>query len=76
MMEHQRHYPEQYEKVIQILYRHILPFVKQIYRQSNVFGGVPDIAATFCIFAHGQNSLANFHDLFNHFTEATCCDIQ
>lgn len=69
-------YPEQHQKVIQILYKHILPFVKQIYRQSNVFGGVPDIAATFCTHANGQTNLANFQDLFRHFTDAACCDIQ
>lgn len=69
-------YPEQHQKLIQILYKHILPFVKQIYRQSNVFGGVPEIAATFCIHANGQTGLANFQDLFKHFTDAACCDIQ
>lgn len=69
-------YPEQHQKIIQTLYKYILPFVKQIYRQSNVFGGVPDIAATFATHANGQEGLANFQDLFKHFTEATCCDIQ
>lgn len=69
-------YPEKRQKVIQILYKNVLPFVKQIYRQSNVFGGVPDIAATFCIHANGQNGLANFQDLFKHFTEVSCCDVQ
>lgn len=69
-------YPEQRQKVIQMLYKNVLPFVKQIYRQSNVFGGVPDIAATFCIHANGQNGLANFQDLFKHFTEVSCCDVQ
>lgn len=58
------------------LYKHILPFVKQTFRQSNVFGGVPDIAATFCIHAIGQHGMATFQDLFTFFTEATCCDIQ
>lgn len=69
-------YPEQHQKVINILYKYILPFVKQIYRQSNVFGGVPDIAATFCIQADNQNGSDNFQDLFKHFTEAPCSDIQ
>lgn len=69
-------YPEQHRKVIQTLYKYILPFVKQIYRQSNVFGGVPDIAATFTLNANGYDGLASFQDLFKHFTEATCCDIQ
>lgn len=70
-------YPEQYQKVMSILFKHILPFVKQIYRQSNVFSGVPDIAASFCIHANsGQQGMPNFHDLFTFFTESTCCDIQ
>lgn len=69
-------YPEQHQKVINILYKYILPFVKQIYRQSNVFGGVPEIAATFCVKANGQHGTATFHDLFKHFTETPCCDIQ
>lgn len=70
-------YPEQHKKVMSILYKHILPFVKQIYRQSNVFGGVPDIAASFCMHANiGQYGLATFPDLFTFFTESTCCDIQ
>lgn len=69
-------YPEQHQKVISILYKYILPLVKQIYRQSNVFGGVPDIAATFCIHANGQSGMVSFQDLFKHFTETACCDIQ
>lgn len=69
-------YPEQHQKIIQTLYKYILPFVKQNYKQSNLFSGVPDIAATFVIHANGQGGLANFQDLFKHFTDATCCDIQ
>lgn len=70
-------YAEQYQKVNHILYKYILPFVKQIYRQSNVFGGVPEIAATFCVNANGQcGTMITFDDLFKHFTEAPCCDIQ
>lgn len=69
-------YIDQQQKIIQILYKYVLPFVKQVYRQSNVFSGVPDIAATFCTHANGLNGTANFQDLFKHFTEATCCDMQ
>lgn len=69
-------YIEQQQKILQILYKYVLPFVKQIYRQSNVFSGVPDIAATFCIHANRMNGMENFQDLFKYFTEATCCDIQ
>lgn len=68
--------PEQHQKIISILFKHILPFVKQIYRQSNVFGGVPDIAASFCRHANGQQGVPTFQDLFTFFTESTCCDIQ
>lgn len=69
-------YPEQHQKITNILFKYILPFVKQIYRQSNVFGGVPDICASFCIHANGQHGMPTFQDLFTFFTESTCCDIQ
>ena len=71
-----QHYPEQHQKVIQTLYKHVLPFVRRIYRQSSVFGGVPDIAVAFCTHASGHNGMASFQELFKDFTEATCCDIQ
>lgn len=69
-------YPDQHQKLVQILYTYVLPFVKQNYRQSNVFGSVPEIAATFCTYANGLYVSTNFQDLFKYFTEATCCDIQ
>lgn len=69
-------YPDQHQKIMSILFKHILPLVKQIYRQSNVFGGVPDISASFCIHATGQCGMPTFQDLFTFFTESTCCDIQ
>lgn len=68
-------YPEKHQKIIQILYKNVLPFVKQIYPQSNVFGGVPEIAAAFCTHANGQNGTPKFQDLFKHFTESECCDV-
>lgn len=69
-------YHEEYSKVVQILFKLILPYVKQVYRQSNAFSGVPDIAATFCLNANGMNGTPTFVDLFQYFTEAACCDIQ
>lgn len=64
-------YPEQVAKLVETLFKLVLPHVKQIYRQSNIFSSVPEIAATFCI----NTSEQHFHELFKYFTEATCCDI-
>lgn len=74
--ELQQQYSEQYLKLMQSIFKFILPYVKQIYRQSNVFSSVPDIAATFCQYANGQNGLPAFEELFKYFTETTCCDAQ
>lgn len=67
---------EKYIRMTQAVYKYILPHVKNIYRQSNVFSSVPDVAATFCLRANGQNGLPNFDELFKYFTETACTDIQ
>lgn len=69
-------HPDDCAKITQILFRSILPHVKNAYRQCNVFSGVPDIASTFCIYATGQYGVPAFKDLFQYFAEAMCCDIQ
>lgn len=75
-IELQQQYTEPYLKVMQSIFKYILPHVKQIYRQSNVFSNVPEIAATFCLYATGTNGLPHFDDLFKYFTEIPCCDTQ
>lgn len=65
-----------HNRIVQIMFGAVLPHVKTAYRQSNGFSCVPDIAATFCVYASGQNGLPSFKELFQYFTEASCCDIQ
>lgn len=68
--------PGEYNKITQIVYKSVLPHVKNAYRQCNIFSGVPEIASTLCVYATGQNGVPSFKDLFQYFTEALCCDIQ
>lgn len=67
---------EKYVRLIQAIYKYVLPHIKNVYRQSNVFSIVPDVAATFCLYANGVNGLPNFDELFKYFTEISCADIQ
>lgn len=72
----QGRHADDHSKIIQIMFKSVLPHVKTAYRQINGFSCVPDIAATFCVYASGQNGLPAFKDLFQYFAEASCCDIQ
>lgn len=69
-------HPQEHTNVKVFLFKSILPHIKQIYRHSNVFNGVPETAATFSLNATGENGVPIFADLFKFFTEAVVCDIQ
>lgn len=72
----QTRHPQEHAKVKVFLFKSILPHIKQIYRHSNVFNGVPETAATFTLNATGENGIPIFADLFKFFTEAVVYDIQ
>lgn len=69
-------YSEKHTRLIQAIYRLILPHVRKVFRQSDALGVAPDIASTLCTFATGRDTLPQFDDLFKYFTESSCCDIQ
>lgn len=75
-VELQQQYSEQYLKLMQSIFKFVLPYVKRTFPKSNVFSSVPEIAATFCQYASGQNGLPAFDEQFKYFTETTCCDTQ
>lgn len=67
---------ENLNKFLIIIYKHILPFIKQIYLQNNISEKIPELAANFCLCTTELNGLPTFENLFNYFYDINCDNIE